>query len=138
MVNDMTKKTKKVENVDDKEIRMYVAGEVKENKEIVEDLSGDVKWVKSGAEKSFGKPRKILGCMCPEERLLTIAGKSNLRGGACKVLIDKGEIGREEYKKFNRHGDVRFLREFVDEQLREGKIYYVLKNELRIKLKGKR
>lgn len=80
------------------------------------------------------KPRKRRGFIQDvplSERFLKLAHKTTVRGNICRMLLKEGEISREEYKKYNRWGDIRFMAEFVDEDTREGEVFYVMKKELR-------
>ena len=113
--------------------RKGFVGEDAENvHDILVDWEQSKPFVSKIGAKWIGKKRKLLiGDLEGKEKLAKIAEKTNARGGVCKVLIEKGEMVREEYKKFNRWGDIRWLKEFIDEDMRDGVVYYVLKPHLR-------
>lgn len=115
-----------------KERKGYVEGNDESNNEMLNELFDGKPFISKLGAKLIGKKRKVMiGELDGIEKLKKIAEKNNARGGVCKVLVEKGEISRENYKKFNRWGDIRWLKEFTDEEMREGIVYYVVKTHLR-------
>lgn len=64
------------------------------------------------------------------EQFVKLMNKGTIRGQVCKILGSKGVISREEYKKFNRWGDNRWLMPFIEEVVKEGEVYYALRKEI--------
>jgi hypothetical protein len=96
-------------------------------------------YVRSCAERKMLHARKTLEWYPPAERLVRMAGKGGVRAKVCGILIKTGTIQADEYKKFNRGGDIRFLAPFVVEKYvksKEGcKLVYVLTPEIKKELK---
>ena len=137
----MTKKTKELEvksvvmkhakELSAKEMKEYVAGPGLSTDEVVKDLEENKPFCRKGSEKCWVRRRMVIADLPCDERIEKLASKDNKRGQVCKILCEKGEISREDYKKFNAWGDIRFIREFVTEEIRDGETVYVLKEDLK-------
>lgn len=125
---------KKIENVSTKERVDYIVGPGKATEEVITDLMEGKPFFRKGAEHCWVKRRLVLGDLAGNERIEKLASKEGKRGQVCKLLCEKGEISRDDYKKYNAWGDIRFIKEFVNEEVREGVTYYVLREDVKAAL----
>lgn len=103
---------------------------------VAQGLVDGMHFVRVDANESWGrlrgrKRRIKLEDLDAIDRFKEMCKKGTMRGKVCGILSGCGEISRQEYTKYNEWGDVRWMREFTDEEIREGDTWYVLKKEFK-------
>jgi hypothetical protein len=130
------RKVVKVERVTEKEKKDYLCRDGAT--EIVDDLFANEPFMSSAGKTKYARKRRaVIADLTTSDRLIKLSKKQGARASVCRELVEKGRISREEYKKYNAWGDIRFIREFVEEEVVEGNTFYVLKKNIAEEIKGK-
>jgi hypothetical protein len=130
------RKVVKVESVSDKERKEYLSKEG--CAEMASDLMDGKPFVSKTWKTSYPRKRAVvLAELTTSDRLLKLSRKDGNRAKVCRSLIVDGRISRDDYKKLNPWGDIRFIKEYVEEEFVEDKTYYVLKKHIAEEVKGK-
>jgi len=130
------KKAVRKEKVTDKERKEYMSKEG--CIDIVNDLYDEKPFVSKDWKKRYVRKRvSLLSELSASDRLLKLSKKEGKRAMVCRALVLNGKISRKEYKQHNPWGDVRFIKEFVDEEVADDSIVYVLKKQIAEDIKNK-